>query len=381
MPKCSGRSRSEMPYMTETIKHRSIAVYPVAHLTDEITVQWATYIYRARLHGFNEVFSTMHLPELTLKQQIESIVPIARLAAKHGMEFTVDIGGPFINEILADKQLQELITKVKIDLIRLDYGYTHKQVRELFELLDIKGFVINASMYDREEMEKEIAFFRSLENCELRTCHNFYPRCESGLSQDFALMQNSFIEPHGLVIYYCIPSHTHPRGPLCDGLPSVEYHRYMDITAVTLDLINTYHASGIMLADELFSEEELQHCEAVLNNEPIDIRVETEPAFEKLVLRDHVFRYDSNDCALRSRSSRQMAEFASKVEPFNCVERQPGDITVDNENYKRYSGEVQVVMMPLEADERVNVVGHIDPDELFKLQFYRKGYKYRFVKN
>lgn len=57
------------------------------------------------------------------------------------------------------------------------------------------------------------------------------------------------------------------------------------------------------------------------------------------------------------------------VAPDNTAERKIGTITMDNEKYGRYQGEVQIVKRPLEYDERVNVIGKVTEDskELIKV--------------
>lgn len=358
---------------------KTIAIYPAEKMNQSLADKWDKYISLAKEYGFNEVFSTMHLPELDLTTQIDCVVTIAELAQKHHMGFMIDIGGPFITQILENSSALERIKKIKIDFIRLDYGYNQQQIKELFDKLNIKGFVINASTYNQQQIEKEIAFFNSLPDCELRACHNFYPREETGLTKEFALKQDSFFSKYDLVTYYMIPSHTNPRGPIFKGLPTIEDHRYKDIVSIALDLINNYNVQAIMLADEFFSEEELSCLKNAIEGEIITIRCQVDDSYKDLVLKKHIFRYDSYPKCLRSKSSRQMAEFAQEIEPDNTIVRKKGAITIDNRNYQRYSGEVQIVMVDLPKDERVNVIGEVNPEDLEKLNYYQYGYVYEFV--
>ena len=75
-----------------------------------------------------------------------------------------------------------------------------------------------------------------------------------------------------------------------------------------------------------------------------------------------------------------MAEFASEIRPLNTVSRKKGDITIDNINNKRYSGEMQVVFKDLKEDERINVVGRvIRQEDLIKLLRFKEGITYNFI--
>ena len=54
-------------------------------------------------------------------------------------------------------------------------------------------------------------------------------------------------------------------------------------------------------------------------------------------------------------------------------------MTIDNENYVRYSGELQVVLEDMPADERVNCIGRIQEKDMWKFEYFRKGYDYCFL--
>src|SRR5699024_1506552 len=47
------------------------------------------------------------------------------------------------------------------------------------------------------------------------------------------------------------------------------------------------------------------------------------------------------------------------LKPENCVERLAGSITIDNDKYLRYQGEIQITVNDLPADEKVNVLGRV----------------------
>lgn len=73
-----------------------------------------------------------------------------------------------------------------------------------------------------------------------------------------------------------------------------------------------------------------------------------------------------------------MAEYSNKIPKRKSKERTARCITIDNELYGRYSGELQIVLEKLPEDDRVNVIGYIDEDEQWKLQYYKHGYAYQF---
>ena len=69
-----------------------------------------------------------------------------------------------------------------------------------------------------------------------------------------------------------------------------------------------------------------------------------------------------------------------KVKPTNTIERKVGTITIDNEKYLRYNGEIQIALQDLKADERVNVLGKVVDEEIPLLKYIVNDVKFRFVK-
>ncbi len=359
--------------------YKSIAIYPYNN-GEEYIEKCDEYLALASKYCFNEVFTSVHLPELDMDTQMNFLFILAKLAKKYNMEITADIGGGYIKKLIANKELFDKLNDAKIDFLRLDYGYDHKDIEYISKNLYVKGFVINASIYTEEESKTEIEFIRSL-NKEVRSCHNFYPRVESGIDSELALHQKKIFDELHVPIYYCIPSLNNPRGPIFEGLPTLEEHRYKDLVTVSLELINKYDAQAIMFADNFYSEKDFSEFNDVINHKTIKIKAKTYTSdYDDVVFKEHKFRYDSSNSFLRSQSSRQMAEFSKSIAPDNCVERKIGSITIDNTLYERYSGELQVVLKDSLENKKINVVGFVDSNDIEKLYYFRYGYTYLFVK-
>lgn len=357
---------------------KAISIYP--NDEENYLTKCEEYIKLANKYNFTSVFTSLHLPEIDISSQVLFLYDLSKLVKKYDMELIADIGGKSIKEII---KKDDLLNKLKdVDVFRLDYGYDHEDIKYLHDTLNNHGFMINASIYNFEESKREVEFLRSL-NTEVIACHNFYPRVESGIDEDFALKQKLIFDSLNVPIYYWIPSHINPRGPIYDGLPTLEIHRYLSIKPITQDLVNRFNADGVMTSDNFYSEEELKtisdNCSPLEN--PIEIKVNTiNDKYDDIIFKTHEFRYDSSSSFLRSKSSRTMAEFASIIEPENCIERKAGVITIDNKKNERYSGELQVVLVNHKDDEKVNVVGYINDEDLYKLKFFINGYKYKFIK-
>lgn len=369
---------------------RCLAIYP-GEITSSYIDKIRDYIVLAKRYDFDEIFTSIHLPEHSLSYQLDAFGIIAEQCRNHGLELTADVGGKYIDQMLSDEELLGKLRKIPFAFIRLDYGFDISQVRRLYEELEIKGFVINASIYSQKEVDELIKKLRDINrDIELRACHNFYVREESGLNESFAYRQSSYFDEYDIPVYYCIPSYCNPRGPLHKGLCTIENHRFRGLRDILVDLYVKYDMKAFMLGDEWLDEKQLQVIKRTMEvlREPLSETVKIPVSFlegantqeRQAVLKKHVFRYDSPADCLRSQSSRQMAEFASEFRKNNTIERKAGSITIDNESYKRYSGEVQVILNDLKEDERVNVVARVaDPDDLIRLARFREGREYQFI--
>jgi hypothetical protein len=67
------------------------------------------------------------------------------------------------------------------------------------------------------------------------------------------------------------------------------------------------------------------------------------------------------------------------INPYNNIDRKLGYVTIDNKDYLRYCGELQICKRTLPADKRVNVVGKIIDEELFLIDYIEDETKFRLV--
>lgn len=357
----------------------SAAIYPVADYR-MVSARWDKYLKLLEKYSVSEIFTTIHLPEISIYNQVKSLLYLSKKVKTSGFSLSVDIGGKSIEALINDFSIQALFKESCVDSVRLDYGFSLDQLALLINIFKFKNIVINASLTEIKELEK-ILNYCDHNNVKVSLCHNFYPREESGLDFEFVLAKYQLAKQYKLEVMGCLPSHTCPRGPIYKGLTTIEAHRYLDLEQILL-LTNKVVYDSYMIADEFVSEVELKTLKRVLLDKTILIPIQTMTMTkqEKLILKKpHQFRYDSNQTILRSRTSRDVAEFAEKILPNNNIKRSRGSITIDNLHYKRYSGELQVVLSPLPRSDWVNVVGFIDPSLLWKFDNFRLGYKYQFI--
>ena len=75
-----------------------------------------------------------------------------------------------------------------------------------------------------------------------------------------------------------------------------------------------------------------------------------------------------------------LGKISTDVEVGNsAVARTIGAITIDNQEFGRYSGELNICLGELPPDKRVNVVGYVCDDDLPLLKLIRPGNRFRLV--
>lgn len=190
---------------------------------------------------------------------------------------------------------------------------------------------INASTVTEKFLKDLYIYEINYDN--LDALHNFYPRKWTGLSENFVKHKNDILLSRGIKIRAFVGSKNRRRGPLKEGLITLENHRNLD-------------------------------CEIAANH---------------LIALKNVYtsREDESEYVIRACESREaLSKF--NIKPQNTVYKNVGDITLDNKKYLRYAGEIHIVKVGHESDERTNVVGSILQDDLYLLNYIQGGRKFYF---
>ena len=131
-----------------------------------------------------------------------------------------------------------------------------------------------------------------LKASQLLAWHNFYPRRETGLADLFFHSQNELFKRLGIPVCAYIPGDGEKRGPLFEGLPTLEQHREMDPFLSALELSIT-GVEDIYIGDPEVSEELLgrlidfdrDHRVSIANQRLSRRRVSAPSDFSRDVLR------------------------------------------------------------------------------------------------
>lgn len=308
------------------------------------------------------VFISAHMPEMKASF-IEELDILCKKAEELGIKIILDVSKPMMSNFKIPN----------IYALRLDYGFS---IDEIIELCKQDKFIVelNASTLSKDKLEYMKNHGVNLSK--LRISHNFYPKKYTGLSSEVVKRKNQEFHKLGMKVMIYIPGKTGFRPPMYEGLPTVENHRFLSLPAI-LSTVKYLEADEVFFGDAFATSEELDYVKNFNYNIPvIPVRFNegvTEEEKKLILNRVHYNRSDETEYFKRS-----SCRYNGEIKPFNTVERNKFAVTVDNEKFLRYQGEVCIMCKNIEADERVNVVGvaEIDDDVLAAI---KPGKPFKFI--
>lgn len=308
----------------------------------------------AGIQGVKRAFTSLHIPEESgdLANRAKKLLQTAN---ENGIDVYADVSARTPGH-LGLTSLAELKALGVIGL-RLDDYFEHDMILNLAKEFRL---ALNASTLFEEDVRALLD--GGLEPSQLIAWHNFYPRRETGLSETFFRNQNRLFKRLGIPISAYIPGDGEKRGPLFEGLPTLEAHRHVDPFLAAMELDHT-GVDDIYIGDPEVSENLLKRLIDFDQHGRVSLRIEGFQAGEFRLRPD--FARD----VLRFMDTRSV----EPIVPENTAVRSIGTITRDNDRYGRYRGEVQIALSDLPADERVNVIGRIVKEDLPLLSLLKPG--------
>ncbi|MFA1710388.1 MupG family TIM beta-alpha barrel fold protein [Peribacillus frigoritolerans] len=314
-----------------------------------------TQIIHAANLGVKRAFTSLHIPE-EKGDLVKRMIRLLKLAEDYGMEIHADVSLNTLDHLGIGKFTE--LWPLGIKGIRLDDGFDKKTVISLSKVFSLS---LNASTVNEDELLAVLG--GGVEPESLIAWHNFYPRPETGLEEEFFHEQNRMFKKYGIPIFAFIPGAGSKRGPLHEGLPTLEKHRLMNPYAAGIELIQ--HVEGVYVGDQGTEDNLLENLIAYKNLNILTIRIESRILHSGL----YKLRPDVSQDVFRLQNTR----VTSNVEPSNTVARSLGSITMDNDAYGRYRGEVQICKRDLGTNHRVNVIGRVIEEDIPLLSLLKPG--------
>ena len=326
-------------------------------------------IEKARKAKVKHGFTSMHIPEEDEKGYREDAKALFKSCREAGIALTIDVD-PTTPERLGLKSMAEL-KELGVESLRLDFGFDDSDVVELSKLFHI---VWNASTVSVNEVKRWETLGACIDN--FSACHNYYPKKYSGLSLERVKEINSELKMLGMRTEGFVPGNKVLRGPIKEGLPTVEEHRELD--DILLSFLQMYDAKTdiVYIGDcDIFDSDWAKLVDLSDGFVRLHTSYLNEERLKGIIQHD---RPDSSEYVIRSQESR-LWDFNTSVVPRNAVDAKVGDIRMANDLYLRYRGEVEICRKPIRSDERVNVIGHVEESDLVYIPYIKNGMGFMFV--
>lgn len=314
------------------------------------------------------IFTSFHIQEEVSDDFVKKAGEMCSWLNAKGFIIIGDVS-PKTLKFFGYTDLLEFAEDYFINVLRIDYGLEENKISELSKEIPI---AVNASTVSNELLD--------IMNSNSIAMHNFYPRPETGLSVEYFNKVNKYIKERGILVTAFVPGNQISRGPIYEGLPTLEKHRGQSTYVAYLDMLINYEQDYVFIGDILADKQDIRWMREYENKGIISVPVIFDKENEELYNQVFTIRVDSGAYAYRLEESREYSTTGSRKKVGECLKRRVGAITMDNEKYGRYSGEIQVIYKELLADDRVNVIGYIEDDYLEILESIKGGYKIQFVK-
>jgi len=310
--------------------------------------------------GVKRAFTSLHIPEESgdLAGRAKKLLQAAKEA---GIEVYADVSARTPTHLGLESLFS--LKSLGVSGVRLDDFFANETILNLSKEFKL---ALNASITFEEDVRALLE--GGLEPSQLLAWHNFYPRRETGLAESFFQSQNEVFKRYGIPVSAYIPGDGEKRGPLFEGLPTLEAHREIDPYQAALELIRA-GVDDVYIGDPEVSEELLSRLMELDRFGRVSLRVE---GFQE---GEFQLRPDFSRDVLRLMDTRS----SDPVVAMNTTARPIGSITIDNNRYGRYRGEVQITLHDLPSDERVNVAGRIVEADLPLLSLLQPGQTVKLV--
>lgn len=296
------------------------------------------YLLKAKEVNSSFVFTTINMPEENdeLKKDISKVVDLCK---KNKMKLIVDINA----------NSKKYIKDYENVYYRIDDGLSND---EIIALAKNNYVVLNSTTLDEEDLK----YFKlkGVDFSKLYSLHNYYPKVYTGVSLKFLKKRNEIYKKYGLKTMAFIPGDL-KRGPIFEGLPTVEEHRYMDILQASLELIAN-DTDVILLGDLNIKEENWERLKYLLKG-IVPLRI------NKNILKNRIFENRKDYSNYVVRNIKRDIVLDTIVEIDKNIEK--GDILVTDEKGLRYKGDLEIALKNLNKlnDGRRIVASVIDKDK------------------
>lgn len=345
------------------------SLYPDQHSLEEMTA----YIQRLTQYPFQRVFLSLLQMDVRDDAMVEKYQAIIELCKSKHLLVIADINQSLIDQLNWQGQIVENGKVFGLDGLRLDEPLELSQMIKVINNPHHFRIELNISQ-DNQLLEYLLKNGARKDN--LIGCHNFYPKRFTGLSHEHFIQTTKNYQNLGVLSAAFITATSASEGPwpVSEGLPTLERHRDTQSTSQLKELIYQELIDDVIISNQFVCDEELQRLMAAFTTERIlevEVVDDLSEAERRIIDYDHHYRNDISEYVLRSTMTRIVYQTEDLPSRRQAKGVKRGDLLIDNNDYGRYKGELQIALRDFEVTDKTNIVGHITPSDLPLLAYLK----------
>ncbi|RRD39733.1 DUF871 domain-containing protein [Leptotrichia sp. OH3620_COT-345] len=333
-------------------------------------------INKAEKSGSKYVFTSLNISEEKVNKNFK-LEQIVKMCTEKNLNLIVDINN---------------VTKDNVNLnleniyLRIDEGLT---LDEILKLSEKNKIVLNASTITEEDLE--YLKKNNIDFSKILSLHNFYPKKFTGISEQYLKEQNLKYKKYGIKTMAFVRG-DELRGPVYEGLPTVEEHRDRRFLTSCLRLLSLCTdiilVGDIDISDEKWMELKylnkgvipLRSSERLFSGKIFENRIDYSEYVIRVAVSSNIgeTRKDFSEY-IREELKNKKIDIQKKQSENTFIKR--GDVLISNEKYLRYEGELEIALKDLGIDEKRCVVSKIDEKDIELLEYVKILGKFRFYSN
>lgn len=339
--------------------HERLGVGVSVYLDDGPAEVEAT-LERAVASGMQIAFTSLHIPEEGRLTRAD-VARVLGLCREAGLLTMADVS-PRTLRALGLASLSEL-AGLGVTHVRCDFGIAPEEAAELTRHLCV---VVNASSATPSTLGRLMD--AGADRARLSACHNFYPKRLTGLSYAHVRRQNDLLHAMGMRVAAFVPGDARLRGPVAEGLPTLEAHRAHAGDELVLDALELAEAGcdDVLVGDPGLSEGLWERL-GQLARGCLELRARLEEPYAWLYGRTMHDRDDPSPWLVRADEWRLWDDAPEPPSASTGARAgevaKAGTVIVSNASYGRYAGEVELARRPFALDGRDTVAGFVSPHD------------------
>jgi hypothetical protein len=296
--------------------------------------------------GATLAFTSLHIPEDSPSGARAAANAIVSAAASSGLSVVADVS-PNTARLLGDSPW-EFLRSIGVARVRIDFGFS---VPEILSIAAVLPIALNASTL----RAADLAPFAELD---VELIHNFYPREWTGLALASVSSSVGVARQYGWRVGAFIAGDSVRRGPLGEGLPTVEEHRTMPPLFQAVALVDA-GVDDVYVGDPALTDHSWSRLGSFVRDDVVVLDGVAAPGLHPAVIEALAVpdrnRPDAAEAMIRLEHSRE--RFARLPLPEAGGQPRPaGSVTVQLASAGRYCGEVAITLRDLPRDDHVAVL-------------------------